>query len=270
MSTAELQACLARLYVDEPFLRLFELGDESVFEKYRLTPEERSVLEDLDKESVKLFAKSLKGKRRKLFVGAYPGLFAMAPEAARRYYERFYDIFPMTPDTGNFDKSMAFGKFMEQTCSTDATLPSYARDLVRYERLRFWTRSREDVRERSAEPGEPAELGLDSRPWVPDHVEVHSFALDPREVRAKILDDEDPETEGLEPITLVFRRGSTAGREPKVFSLSDDMLDLVELCDGRRPVADMVERYEERFGEGLESSILSAIAKLVDRGVLEV
>lgn len=270
MSTAELQACLARLYVDEPFLRLFELGDESVFEKYTLTPEERSVLADLDKESVKLFAKSLKGKRRKMFVGAYPGLFAMAPEAVRRYYERFYDIFPMTPDTTNFEAGQAFGKFMEQTCATDATLPSYARDLVKYERLRFWTRSREVTRAPAEAPARFPEVGLDSRPWVPDHVEVHSFAFDPREVRAKVLEEEDPEIAGLEPVTLVFRRGSTAGRESKVFSISPDMLDLVELCNGRRPVSEMVERYEKRFGERLESPILSAVNKLMDLGVLEV
>src|SRR5205823_5930952 len=44
MSIGEMQACLARLYVNEPFRRWFCLDPAAALEGYRLTEEERASL----------------------------------------------------------------------------------------------------------------------------------------------------------------------------------------------------------------------------------
>ena len=63
MSMAEMQACLARLYVDRAFRRLFALEPETVLREYRLSAEEAEALRALDGNALERFARSLRSKR---------------------------------------------------------------------------------------------------------------------------------------------------------------------------------------------------------------
>src|SRR5438552_8847500 len=81
MSMAEMQACLARLYVDGASRRLFALEPETVLGEYRLSAEEARALRDLDRRALERFAISLNSKRRRRFVATYPLLFGLASPA---------------------------------------------------------------------------------------------------------------------------------------------------------------------------------------------
>ena len=71
MSLGEMQACLARLYVDESFRRLCAL-DPGALREYRLAPDEEQALRTLDRGQLENFARSLRNKRRRRAERAYP------------------------------------------------------------------------------------------------------------------------------------------------------------------------------------------------------
>ena len=60
MSIAEMQACLARLYVDDPFRKLFFLDQAAAFDGYQLIDEEKEALNGLDPKALNFFTKRLR------------------------------------------------------------------------------------------------------------------------------------------------------------------------------------------------------------------
>lgn len=78
MSVAEMQAYLARLYTSDPFRKLFELDPEATWSDYTLADEEINALKQIDKKMLNMFASTLKGKRKKKVLAAYPLLFKLA------------------------------------------------------------------------------------------------------------------------------------------------------------------------------------------------
>src|SRR4029450_12314298 len=97
MSMAEMQACLARLYVDGAFRRLLALEPETGLSEYRLSTAEAQALRDLDAAAVERFARSLESKRRRRFAATYPLLFGLGAPAIERYYDRYCQLYPARP-----------------------------------------------------------------------------------------------------------------------------------------------------------------------------
>ena len=78
MSVAEMQAYLARLYTSDPFRKLFELDPDTTLSDYTLADDEINALKQIDTKMLNTFAGTLKSKRKKRFLGAYPLLFKLA------------------------------------------------------------------------------------------------------------------------------------------------------------------------------------------------
>src|SRR5215211_5317659 len=97
MSAAEMQACLARLYVDEPFRRLFFL-DPTVLDDYWLTADEAAAIRGVERDQLEYYAASLRMKRRGQIEWAYPVLFGLAPREIAAYYSRYYQLHIARPD----------------------------------------------------------------------------------------------------------------------------------------------------------------------------
>ncbi len=55
MSIPELQACLARLYLDEPFRRLLASDPPLALQAYRLNAEEEAAIRELDATRLESF-----------------------------------------------------------------------------------------------------------------------------------------------------------------------------------------------------------------------
>src|SRR5262245_55060269 len=154
MSIADMQACLARLYVDGAFRRLFALDPETVLGEYRLSAEEAQGLRELDAAAVERFARSLKSKRRRRFAATYPLLFGLGAPAIERYYDRYYQLYPARPGGSFVAELMEFGSYAQACLAADDEAPPFASDLAQYERLRFAAR-RFAAAQRLEDPGPP-------------------------------------------------------------------------------------------------------------------
>src|SRR5947209_4692942 len=164
MSMAEMQACLARLYVDGASRRLLALEPETVLGDYRLSAEEARALRDLDRQALERFAGSLKSKRRRRFAATYPLLFGLESPAVERYYERYYHLYPARPGGSFVTEQLEFGRFMEESLAADDEAPPFAGDLAQYERIRFAARraAANPSREEPRRPGGAALLPVAS------------------------------------------------------------------------------------------------------------
>lgn len=293
MSIAELQACLARLYVDGAFRRLFALEPETVLGDYRLSEEEAQALRELDRLALDRFARSLKSKRRRRFVATYPLLFGLASPAVDRCYDRYYQLYPARPGGSFVAELLEFGRFTEDCLATDDEAPPCASDLAQYERLHFAARRSHAGRsarcassqrgnpgcadalapghhsEGTCQPARPerAPVAPDDRPRLADGVAVGTF-------RTNILAIVDaleagrplPET-GEGPYTFVFRPGQDA-TVPDAFYLNPAMRELLDGCDGEWTLAELAAAVERQRGGERGAAVAGAVRSLVEHGIL--
>jgi hypothetical protein len=271
MSIAEMQACLARLYVDGAFRRLFALEPDTVLGDYRLSEEEAQALRDLDRAALDRFARSLKSKRRRRFVATYPLLVGLASPAVDRCYDRYYQLYPARPGGSFVAELLEFGRFMEEALATDDEAPLFASDLARYERLLFAARrvalGRREEGTRPPAPPERAPVAPDDRPRLADGVAVGTF-------RTNILAIVDalegghplPET-GEGPYTFVFRPGQGASI-PDAFYVTAATRELLDGCDGERTLAELAAVERQRGGDERAAAVAGAVQNLVEHGIL--
>src|SRR5690606_10020144 len=92
LSIAEMQACLAQLYVDDAFRKLYYINPDSTLKGYELTEDEANAIKNIEKKWLDAFAESLKNKRKRRFESAYPLTFALETEHMDRYFNRFYQL----------------------------------------------------------------------------------------------------------------------------------------------------------------------------------
>jgi hypothetical protein len=270
MSMAEMQACLARLYVDRAFRRLFAIEPETALVEYRLSTDEAQALRDLDRAALERFARSLQGKRRRRFVATYPLLFGLELPAVDCYYRRYYQLYPARPGGSFADEVLEFGRFMEECLATDDTAPPFASDLARYERLHF-------AASRVAAPGgaetHPAAVGSppaapNDRPRLAEGVSVGTFGTGILAIVEALKAGLPPPETGQGPYTFAFRPGS-AGTDPAPFYLGEAMAELLAWCDGERSIASIAAAIDGgRTGNGTASGVVEALQALVEHGIL--
>ena len=270
MSTREMQACLARLYVDESFLRLFELEPDAVLQRYRLTDEERESIQKIDKELLRIFSSSLKAKRMKSFQRAFPALFKLHESVIPGNYHRFYELFRIAPEDESTELGVRFGRFMEESLIDHPKLPAYASDLAKYERIRLWVRNAgpTDPLNNGHAPAEPPKASLDSRPAVRSSAQMATFNFKIADIYAQVRRDEPPED--VEPCTTTYLfRGSAQGGF-KSFEINDDTRRLVQLCNGQQDVSEIVKEFQGNAEGDFTDAIVGMLNKLIGMQVLGV
>jgi hypothetical protein len=272
MSIAEMQACLARLYVERAFRRLFALEPETALGEYRLSAEEAQALRELDSPALERFARSLKSKRRRRFVATYPLLFGLGSAAVDRYYDRYYQLYPARRGGSFVAELLEFGRFMEECLATDDEAPPFASDLARYERLRFAARRvaighRPEGTDQPARP-DPTPVAPDDRPRLADGVAVGTFRTSILAIVEALEDGLPPPETGEGPYTFVFRPEQGAA-EPDAFYVTPATRELLDWCDGERTVAELVNAVECLPGsDGRAAAVAEAIQTLVEHGIL--
>ena len=274
MSVAEMQACLARLYVDDAYRQLFDLAPETSRQDYQLTEDEFKTLESLDKKMLDLFADMLKKKRKSKFQAAYPLLFQLLRTKIDRYYNRFYHLYPAKPHELFLPQALAFGEFMEECLATDTESPSYASDLARYERYYFsamYMPSSRDSLSTFNEPEQqqPGALSRDAYPVLQPGVQYTTFAYDVVSI-ATALQEHQEVIAQKGTYSFIFQQ-RTRTSDPAVFAISGATNSLLALCDGSRTVSEIIGELEQRFGkDALTARVLQALHHLLSIGVLEV
>jgi hypothetical protein len=272
MTTSEMQACLARLYVDDSFREVFMRWPEVALQGYELSAAEDRAVRDLDVKALQFFARSLRNKRLKRFRYAYPALFASSDPHVDRLSARYHQL---CGDDGRFsihEDILNFGRFVEQSAAADDILPSYIGDLVRYER-HYYAASVEivaaSIDSACADLDEAPDLT--ARPVLHPGARVASFDHDVVSIEEALMGRGTPNDEASagNGYTIVFRHRTPDARHSMV-RINAATATVIEGCDGARTVADVVEEVQDRLGgaSGLAGSIVETIGQLLVHGVL--
>lgn len=257
MSTAEMQAYLARLYTDSGFRRLFYRDEAETMAEYRLAPRERQALTGIDRRLLEFFAASLLNKRRKRWKHAYPALFQLDGPALGRYCARYHDIHPLRPGEPARDEILRFGRFMSETLPGADDLPPYTADLIRFEvmALRLRTADGGSVRRASG-------LRAGDRPARADGVVVEAFEYNVSEIHQALAAGTEPQVRAEPEMVIGTGAVMLAAARPTVW--------LIGQCDGTRTLREIVAAAETHFGQqGLAGTIQATLEHLVASGVLE-
>lgn len=273
MSNGEMQACLARLYVDTPFRRLFYL-DPATLREYRLTDEEFESIRRIDRDKLELFALSLSHKRRRRIERAYPLLFRLDAAEIGRYWARYYQLYPAKPHHTGHQDALDFGTFMEESLVDATHLPWFACDLARYERLSYFAKfirvpGAAEATLSDAENAARA-IAMDARPRLGSGVVLADFGSDVVEVEAAMLRGESPDALDPEHVacSILFRPGASAA-SIKILRVNPPTHAVVDLCDGYRTVDRIVASVETELGApDLARGVVDVIARLVSLRVL--
>ena len=277
MSLGEMEACLARIYVDEPFRRLFYLEPSKTLAEYLLTEQERAALQGIDRKMLEFFAGSLKSKRRKRVQRAYPILFRILGARMDRYYARYYQLHPAKPNHSGQQDPADFGAFMEETLARAEDAPPYAADVARYERHCHGM----SLAPAPGAPGAPDArddqrdghvLGPTATPYLREGVQVVHFDHDVIAIEKALEDggDEGAPSPERSPQTLVFRP-ATPTAEVRMMRLNTPSKVVLDLCDGRRAVSRIVTETQAILGVGAaEDRIVETLHRLLALQVLAV
>jgi len=273
MSIGEMQACLAWLYVSEPFRSWFYLDPDAALKSYNLTDEEDGALRKLDRDRLDLFASSLISKRRKGVERAFPVLFALDAAMMRRYYTRFYHLYPARLDQASYLDVVNFGKFVEESLAQAEWVPAYASDLARYERL-YYLASIAAVSD-----GAPADLAnvaptrvclptMEVQPVLRNGVQVADFAYDVGEIEDAIRRGHAPaEARTVSGGCSIIFQPNPSG--VKMLRINAATKTVLALCDGRRTAAAVVADTEAALGAtNLTDAIVETINRLLASNVL--
>lgn len=264
MSMVEMQAALARLYVDGPFLDRFCADPGTVLRDYDLTPREAGALAALDREAVRKFAGSLRSKTWGRFRVPYVLLRALSPAITFRYFKRFYELRTVRPNEPFYALTLELGEFFERSFSGNPELPPYASELARYERLFFIARFR--PRAGGETPGSARSvagtLTRDSRPAARPGITRARFDYDMRALDRALSEGTVPEGVEKKECQVVFQSFEQLGRARK-FRVSPATAELLTLCDGTRDLAAIAAL----LGGGVEA-VVEAATSLFRHGVV--
>jgi hypothetical protein len=218
------------------------------------------------------FAHSLIAKRRRRVELAYPLLFAIDGPTIRRYYARFYQLHPMTPQHGPGKDIDWFGAFLEGSLVGATHLPPYASDLAKYERLYFLARMAstpggEQEPDGAQDPLAPS-AGSETRPGLRPDVVVADFDYDVSAIEDALQAGAAiGEIEPGEACTILFRPGN--GAAPlRMLRINPPTRVILDLCDGRRSIERIAAEAEAKLGGDLRDRVIEAIARLLAAEVL--
>jgi glycosyltransferase involved in cell wall biosynthesis len=271
MSVAEMQAALARLCVDEPLRRWFDLAPDAALAKYELDEAERASLRSINRKMLELFAESLRDRRRADVLKFYPLCLAVHEEPVRRYFDRFYDLHAVRPDVSTIDLALAFGRYLADCLAAEYAVGAadggYAADLCRYEMILAEIGHRPLPSEDPLAP--PAPPPAPDNPTISPDVRCARFAYDIPELVRQIEQEHIPRAAAAEETYLVLRPVRRRGT-PEAFKVSQATAALLSLCTGLSPMEE-VERRMAGFlgGDGTAAAALAdAVDELCSAGLI--
>jgi hypothetical protein len=268
MSTAELQACLARLYVDEAFRELLVRWPDVALQGYVLSAAEDRAVRDLDVGALQFFAHSLRNKRVKRFRRVYPALYAMGHPHVDRLSARYHYACRDDGRLSLHEDVLNFGRFVEQSAAADDILPPWVSDLVRYER-HYYAASVEVAPATLPSAGLP--LDRQARPVLSSGVQVASFGHDvvALEEAAGGGGTRLDEVSARDGYTIVFRH-RTPNATHGMVKVNGPTAAVIEACDGTRTVPAVVEEVQHHLDgpDDLSGPIVETIEQLIGRGVV--
>lgn len=263
MSAAELQACAARLYVDATYRRLLGRDPGAALAEYRLTDEEQEALLGLDRERLELFASTLKQKRRSRLEEAYPALFRLQPPDFAFYCDRYFQLRLAWPEGSPAEDAFAFGRFMADTLAATEEAPPWAADLARYE-LVLYASSQSS----GATPLSHAASAAAAGPRLSPGIRLERYRYDVPRLASELLAGKLPEP--IEEECAIAFRERPEDSLARAFRLSAATADLLELCDGSRPVPDIAAHLERTHGRPMiPQEIDEILQRLRDLRVIE-
>ncbi len=268
MSNAEMQACLARLYVDDLFLKLVRADEAEIDRHYDLSQRERAALSEIDFDQLEFFARTLKTKRRRKLAGAYPAVFALEPAMIDRYVLRYFQLYRVHSAGDPLGDVLAFGTYIEECLATAETAPPWAAQVARFETM--LNRARGETAEHP-ETAADAPLSDQSRPRLRPDVLVSDFTYDVVAL-SEALAAGDP-IEGVrreERYGLVVLPARRLG-EGRTFRLSGAALMVLDACRGTLTVPQIINQIEDRIGaQGLTPQILQTLGQLGELSLITV
>jgi hypothetical protein len=279
MSVAEFQACLSRLYLSAPFRRVFQLEPDAALAGYELNDAEKSALLGVDRDELRRVADSLLAKRRADLERGFPLLFGMLNAAVvERWVERYHAIHADVPGVPHTERWIQFGRFMEATLGGAAEAPPFAGDLARYERLRnaaaaeigtFAQASYQNAN-RSASRGESFDAG--ARVRRRRGMQHGVFAYDVARIAGAL------ESNRVDGVRTLVADGPheylfVASDDERVYvlAITSETKLLVDLCDGRRTVAEIIDAYRAGASPPVSAEVVrDTLQRLLELQVLEV
>ncbi|HEY7416729.1 MAG TPA: hypothetical protein VH593_16205 [Ktedonobacteraceae bacterium] len=275
MSAAEMQACLAQLYVDDAFRKLFYLEPETTLKGYKLTTKEVDAIKGVNREMLDVFAEVLKRKRKKRFQAAYPLLFKLVGADMDRYFERYYRLYLAKPNESTSPQILSFGEFMEQSLSHDEDYPPYTSELAQFERLYYAARllpqSQDPLQAaNTADDQCPQDVGADARPFLRQGVQIAAFRFNLVKIVSNLQQQQAPADVEEGQYCTVFQPIKNA-LTPKIFAISPIIYHLLTLCDARRSASEITLEVEKLLGkEHLTDNVVRAVNQLLSLGVIGV
>lgn len=273
MSVAEMQACLARLYTDDAFRKLFAVAPDASLQDYILTEDEKQALLQIDQKLLEYFAASLKLKQFKRLRPAYPATFALPEALLHHYYNRFYQLYPARPHEDAFTRTVDFGVFMEQCLATDEQAPDYASEVARYERIHYTCTYQPlpsdalmSINEKG--PIKPLPLRLESIPVLCPGAQVETFTYPIVSIVGKLR--EQRPVEAIQPghhVFLFFKQARSL--TINVFALNQATAHLLSLCEGTNTVTTIIQEVERQLGEtALANDVLATLNSLREKQII--
>jgi hypothetical protein len=271
MSTAEMQACLARLYKHEAYRKLFFLDAGPALEEYRLTEEEAQALRRIDRRQLEVFAAAVRMKRMRKYRAAFPLLFTLYPNEARRYFNRYCELYPAHSEDSLTREVQAFGSFVGKSLATDESVPPYAPDVAQYEMLYYLAKFLPAERFTAPPPDGPTLVALESCPYIRPNVYLGDFRHDiPSAAETLSRNRVRLTLEDRGEFFYIFKHVAP-GREPKLFRVNAPTREVLWQCDGATTILTVANSLERQSGQrDLGQSLLELVRGFVDKGVLGV
>jgi len=275
MSVSEMQACMARLYVDDSFRKLFFLDPDDTVQGYQLTPDESSALKNVDRKMLDFFSRSLKNKRKDRIQPVYPALFSIAKTAIGRYYHRYYQLHIRSAHEPDHQDILHFGLFMEESMAGAEDVPAYATEVARYERLCYWTHFCQATEAAASvcAPAPAAARRLEDRLERQQGIRIESFSYDVFAVEENVQSGTEIDS-GMEIQRgdyYVLFRPARASYESKVLRINSATKTLLDLCDGSRTISEIIAAVEQHFGAtDLQQALLTALDRLLSIGAVQI
>lgn len=272
MSISEVQAVLARLYVDENFRKLFLIDINTTLQNYKLAPNEFEQLAAVDKSYLERYAAGLRNTNQNNFRFIYKLTFKLLGNDAERYHNRYYQLYGAKPEEIMLDRFLSFGKFLEQTVTGDADLPIYAADLIRYERLcclaRFSPAALANAKEFAVDKSNlmPV-LTAEVKPILDNATQYGTFDFNISSIANQLRTDQSV-TE-LEKGEYCFIFQPQAAGKLKIFKISSLGRDLLEYCNGFTTLAAIERRLQKVHKTLSAEAVRQLLTTFYNAGVLQ-
>jgi len=272
MSVSEMQACLARIYVDDAFRKLFFMDNTYAKERYGLSDLELNSLRGLNVSRLEIFAASLRNKRKEQMNRGYPALFKVNPSSMETYFYRYTQLVHVNPSLPVASDLIDFGLFIEETLRASEGLPDYMLALARFERLCIWA-NQTSIRGphprivQALKSGGTETLKASMSIGLSESTQVASFPYNVLGIEESLRLGVHVNPEET-PQYIAFKCNDRLSGS-KVVRLAEPTWKLILLCDGSRDYRELLRAAERLFDSpSIEGLVLGALLNLSSSGMI--